>query len=45
MQKLVYTVMQDWETKDKKKTTKNNSDATENLWCKAKNVMHHLTNT
>ena len=29
MQKLVYTVRQDWETKDKKKTTKNNSDVTE----------------
>ena len=43
MQKL-YTEMQDWETKDKK-TQKDNSDVTENLWCKAKNVMHHLTNT
>ena len=39
---LVYTVMQGWEMKGK---NKKNSDKTENLWCKAKNVMHHLTET
>ena len=40
MPKPVYPVMQGWEIKYKNKTK--NSDVTENLWYKAKIVMHHL---
>ena len=40
MPKPVYLVMQGWEIKCKNK--KKNSDVTENLWYKAKIVMHHL---
>ena len=43
MQKLAYFVMQGWEIKGKNK--KSNSDVTENLWCKTKNVMQYLTDT
>ena len=43
MPKPVYPVMQGWEIKCKNKKKKN-SDVTENLWYKAKIVMHHLAN-